>query len=235
MSAPAPSTPSSTSPSTPSAPPAPPASSSSAGGRTDRTGRPEGGRQTSRAGTGHWWALSFGIVAVLALAGTLERGLAAWRATQANNLIERGETVDRAPAEVLFAHALALERAGRADDALGVYAEAEVVGNEALRQAVHVNVANLYLRRGLVAARDENQAQRAMVLIQLAKAGYRRALREDPDDWNTRYNFELALRILPDLEVRNRRRSGDERDTEEEQKKDKSAWSEMVGQPRGMH
>ena len=74
-----------------------------------------------------------------------------------------------------------------------------------------------------------------MVLIQLAKAGYRRALRDDPDDWNTRYNFELALRILPDLEVRNRRRSGDERDTEEEQKKDKSAWSEMVGQPRGMH
>ena len=200
-----------------------------------RTGRIDHGKRSPRPGTGHWWTLFFGVVAVLALACAVERGLTAWRATQANSLIERGETMERAPAEVLFAHALALERAGRFDDALAAYAEAEVVGNDALRHAVHVNVANHYLRRGLVAARDENQAQRAMVLIQLAKAGYRRALRDDPDDWNTRYNFELALRILPDLEVRNRRRSGDERDTEEEQKKDKSAWSEMVGQPRGMH
>lgn len=184
---------------------------------------------------GRLWSLLLAALAVLALALACQRGLTAWQAERANRLIDAGETVDRAPAEVVFAHALALERRGRHDDALNAYAEAEVLGDERLRHAVRVNVANLYLRRGIAAASDEGNAQRAMVLIQLAKAGYRRALRDDPDDWNARYNFELALRILPDLEVRNWRRSGSESEIEEHLKQEKSAWAEMVGQPRGMH
>lgn len=181
------------------------------------------------------WSVALLTLAAIALAFAVARGHAAWQADRANQLIATGATAERAPAEVVFAHALALDRAGRHDDALAAYAEAEVLGNETLRHAVRVNVANLYLRRGIAAAADEGNAQRAMVLIQLAKAGYRRALRDDPDDWNARYNLELALRVLPDLEVRNWRRSGNESEIEEHLKKEKSAWADMVGQPRGMH
>lgn len=184
---------------------------------------------------GRPWSLAFAVIALVALAFAVQRGWQGWQAGQANRLIEAGETRDHALPEVIFAHALSLDRKGRHDDALSAYAEAEVAGDERLRHAVRVNVANLYLRRGLAAAKDEGNAQRAMVLLQLAKAGYRRALRDDPSDWNARYNYELALRILPDLEVRNWRRSGSESEVEDQQKKDKSAWAEMVGQPRGMH
>lgn len=181
------------------------------------------------------WSRLFAVIALVALAFAIQRGYQGWQASAANALIDAGETRAHAPAEVTFAHALALDHKGRHDDALSAYAEAEVAGNDRIRHAVRVNVSNLYLRRGLIAAKDEGNAQRAMVLLQLAKAGYRRALRDDPSDWNARYNYELTLRILPDLEVRNWRRSGSESDIEDLLKKDKSAWTEMVGQPRGMH
>ena len=60
-------------------------------------------------------------------------------------------------------------------------------------------------------------------------------LRERPDEWNARYNLELAQRLVPDYEVRNWRRSGSEAEVEEALKRDKSAWTEMIGTPRGMH
>lgn len=197
--------------------------------------RTAGQRSSRRPAAGRIWTIGFAGLAVLALVIGLQRGHLAWKADQANQLIAAGETVAHAPPEVVFAHALALKQAGRDEDALGAYAEAEVLGNETLRHAVRVNVANLYLERGLAAARDEGNAQRAIVLLQLAKTGFRRALRDHPDDWDARYNLELAMRLLPDLEMRNWRRSGTESEVEDDTKKDKSAWTEMVGQPRGMH
>lgn len=185
--------------------------------------------------TGRWLPRLCGLIALAALALAAERSVAAWQASQANRLIAAGSTEPDAPPSVLLAHAVALERAGRFDDALNAYAEAEALGSPAVRHAVQVNVANLYLRRGIEAARGEGHAQRALVLLQLAKAGYRRALQERPDDWNARYNYELTLRVLPDFEVRNWRRSGNEAEVEEALKKDKAAWTEMVGTPRGMH
>lgn len=182
------------------------------------------------------WLPPLCLLLALAAAGlALERAWSALQAGSDNRLMDAGETRPNAPARVQLAHALALERAGHVDDALDIYAEVDVLGTPALRRAARVNVANLYLARGLAAAQDEGQAQRAMVLLQLAKAGYRAALRDAPDDWNARYNLELALRVLPDMEARNWRRSGNEPEIDEAQRKDKAAWSEMVGTPRGMH
>ncbi|HSI58493.1 MAG TPA: hypothetical protein VLA16_13120 [Ideonella sp.] len=184
---------------------------------------------------GRWLPRLCLAAALLAAALAVERGVAAWEAREANRQMALGVTSPGAPAPVVLAHAMALERQGRHDEALGAYAEAEVLGSESVRQAVRVNVANLYLRRGIDAARDEGNAQRAIVMLQLAKAGYRRALRAQPDDWNTRYNLELALRVLPDFEARDWRRSDSEAEVEDRLLKDKAAWTEMVGQPRGMH
>ncbi|MEF7613440.1 hypothetical protein V4F39_05905 [Aquincola sp. MAHUQ-54] len=184
---------------------------------------------------GRWLPRLCLLLALGAAGWAVERAVAGWQAAAANRLIADGATAAGAPPSVLLAHAAALERAGRFDEALSAYAEAEALGSPDIRHAVHVNVANLYLRRGIEAARGEGHAQRAMVLLQLAKAGYRSALREQPGDWNARYNYELALRVLPDFEVRHWRRSGNEVEVEDALKKDKSAWTEMVGTPRGMH
>jgi len=186
---------------------------------------------------GRWLPWLCLLTALLAAALAGARAFDAWQAAQTNQQMSAGLAAPGAPAPVLLAHAIALERQGRFDEALSAYADAQALGSDSVRQAVRVNVANLYLRRGIEAARDEGSTERAMALLQLAKSGYRRALRIQPDDWNTRYNFELALRVLPDLEVRNWRRPGSDLDDEAQQRllKDKAAWTEMVGPPRGMH
>lgn len=187
------------------------------------------------AALGRWLPRLCLLAAALALALAAGRAVDAWQAAQANRQIGAGTAKPGAPAAVWFAHAIALERQGRFDEALDAYAEAQRFGGERLRQAVQVNSANLYLRRGIAVARDQGQSERAMALLQLAKSGYRQALRSQPDDWNARYNFELALRILPDLELRHWRQSGDETAQEPPPLKDKAAWSEISGAPRGMH
>lgn len=175
------------------------------------------------------------LLAGAAALGAIQRAASAWSAHRANQELAAGVASPGSPPNVVLAQAVAQEQAGRYEDALASYAQAESIGDELVRHAARVNVANLYLRRGIAAARDDGNAQRALVLVQLAKTTYRRALRERPDDWNARYNLELAMRVVPDFEVRNWRRSGNEAEVEEAIKRDKSAWSEMVGQPRGMH
>lgn len=174
-------------------------------------------------------------LAACALVVAAQRGWTGWQQAHSNAQMQLDEPPESGAPRVVFARAIALERQGRFEEALSVYAEAETLGSEALRYAVRVNTANLFLRRGIAVAQEDGHAQRAMVMLQLAKAGYRRALRERPGDWDVRYNLELALRVLPDLEARNWRRSGNEAEVQEALKKDKAAWTEMVGQPRGMH
>ncbi|MBK1714891.1 tetratricopeptide repeat protein [Rubrivivax gelatinosus] len=175
------------------------------------------------------------LLALLAGAAALERAWTGWQQARSNEQMALAEPPRDGVPRVLLARAIVLEQQGRIEEALSDYAEVEVLGDAALRHAARVNVANLYLRRGIAVARDDGHAQRALVLLQLAKAGYRRALRQRPDDWDARYNLELAQRLLPDLEPRNWRRSGDEAELSEAMKKDKAAWTDMVGQPRGMH
>lgn len=182
---------------------------------------------------GRWLPGLLLAVVAIALLAAAERAGRAWQADRVNRQLASEATAPDAPAVVVLAHAIALDRRGEFEEALNAYAEAEAVGGDSVRQAVRVNVANLYLRRGIQVARQDGHAQRAMAMLQLAKASYRRALRAQPDDWNARYNLELALRVLPDFEERNWRASGPE--AEERLLKDKAAWTEMVGQPRGMH
>lgn len=185
--------------------------------------------------TGPWPGRILLALSLLCGLIAIERLHAAWQAQRHNAAMIRGEAPPGSPAMVLMARADRLAAGGRHEEALQLYAEAEVLGSPVLRHAVRVNVANLYLRRGIESAAVDGHAQQALVLLQLAKAGYRRALRDRPDDFDARYNFELAQRLLPDVEVRNWRRSGNEAEVEDALKRDKSAWSEMVGTPRGMH
>ncbi|MBL8527159.1 MAG: hypothetical protein JNL68_05695 [Burkholderiales bacterium] len=173
---------------------------------------------------------AIGCLALAALAA-----FNAWRATLANRDIAAGKAPPGAPVLVLFARAHALQRDRRWDEALSTYSEVEAIASPEVAHAARFNASNIYLRRAIAVALEEGSPEKAITLVEIAKSGYRHVLRERPDEWNARYNLELAQRLVPDYEVRNWRRSGSEAEVEEALKRDKSAWTEMIGTPRGMH
>jgi len=86
---------------------------------------------------------------------------------------------------------------GAGDAALELYRQVEAEGGEQLRRIARYDTANLYMRQ----AREEierGEQGRAVPLIELAKGIYRGLLREDPADWDLRYNLERAVRLLPE-------------------------------------
>jgi mxaK protein len=101
-----------------------------------------------------------------------------------------------------FARAYGLQRQGKFDEAIRAYAEIKP-GDAELEAAIRFNLANLYLRRALELTGGENQ-DLVIPLIELAKESYRELLRRDSQHWDAKYNLELALRLLPDLDEQSR-------------------------------
>jgi len=68
-----------------------------------------------------------------------------------------------------------------------------------LGAAARYNSANLLVRQA-VEVRASTQPGQAIALLELAKEYYRDVLRDDPSQWDARYNLERAQRLLPDPE-----------------------------------
>ena len=96
-----------------------------------------------------------------------------------------------------FAHAYAASRRGALDEARAGYGNIDAQGSKRLAAAAHYNLANSYLRQAL-AYDPEQERDLALPLLELAKAGYREALRLDDTLWDARLNLALTLRTLPD-------------------------------------
>jgi mxaK protein len=86
---------------------------------------------------------------------------------------------------------------GAADSALDLYRQVEAEGSDSLRRLARFDTANLYLRQALAESAG-GESGRAVPLVELAKGIYRTLLRDDPEDWDLRYNLERALRLLPE-------------------------------------
>lgn len=84
------------------------------------------------------------------------------------------------------------------DTALEAYQLIENSEDTVLKFQVKYNMATLYLQRALV-ARDRDDTDIAMPLLELSKHLYRQILRDDPQHWNAKYNLERALQLAPDL------------------------------------
>lgn len=97
-----------------------------------------------------------------------------------------------------FATAYGLQQQGKHEEAIRAYAGVGADDAE-LAAAVRFNLANLYLRRALALKGDESR-DLVIPLIELAKENYRQLLRRDSQHWDAKYNLELALALLPDLE-----------------------------------
>ena len=101
--------------------------------------------------------------------------------------------------EARFAHALALARSGRYEAALAAHKALVQAERGPLRTAALYNLGNLHLRQAL--RNGPARATEALPLVELAKQGYRDALRADPGDWDARYNLERALLLAPEVDA----------------------------------
>jgi mxaK protein len=138
--------------------------------------------------------VSFGLLAA-------HQGLRLEHASRVNAAIagaSAGALDDSAP-EARFAHAAALAKAGEYDAALTAY-KALIQGERSdLRLAASYNLGNLHLHEALKNGPDA--ATESLPLIELAKQSYRDVLRNDPADWDARYNLERALWLAPEVDA----------------------------------
>jgi len=145
------------------------------------------------------WVLA--LLALTVLAAVVDLA-SLWRAARIDALIASGQAVADAPGqppELRFAqaHALAQSQAASAarESALNRYRALQA--DARLGQAARFNSANLLVRQA-VEVRASSQPGQAIALLELAKEYYRDVLREDPAQWDARYNLERAQRLLPD-------------------------------------
>lgn len=161
-----------------------------------------------------------GVLALLvALAlGALFDGTTLWRAMQTNALIASGVAVPEAPGqppELRFAQAYALAQgqaaSGARETALNRYRALQ--GDARLGGAARFNSANLLVDQA-IEVRASAQPGQAIALLELAKEYYRDVLRDDPAQWDARYNLERAQRLLPDPDDEDAGPLGQERNRE---------------------
>ena len=133
--------------------------------------------------------------------------LGVWRwheADRINRLIAAGspELAQLDTPHADFARGLALARAGELTEAAAAYRRAGQGDAPGIAVAAWYNSGNLYLREARrYSERSEAEAgaaDRARALAELAKDGYRRALRRQPDYWPARYNLQRTLAWYPD-------------------------------------
>lgn len=143
--------------------------------------------------------------ALASLALAVPVAMQAWRLQQAarvNAAIARAADPAGQPgdfAEARFAHALALSRTGGYEAALAAHKALVQRERGPLRTAALYNLGNLHLRQAL--RHGPARATESLPLVELAKQGYRDALRADPGDWDARYNLERALALAPEVDL----------------------------------
>jgi mxaK protein len=119
------------------------------------------------------------------------------RAERVNAAVASTSTVDSSMPEALFARAKALSAAGDYEAALQTYKKLMRSDRADIRRPVLYNLGNLHLRQAL--KNGPSGAPESLPLIELAKQAYRDLLRDDPGDWDARYNLERALRLAPEV------------------------------------
>lgn len=153
---------------------------------------------------------------------------------QTNTAIEKLRTgsdveVDaaRASAPLLEARAAFLLRRGRFEEAQPFLDQAELRASPAIYARMLYNMANARMR-GAVRSIEKGDFDKAIPLVSLAKSEYRSALRIDPKDWNSKYNLDVAMRLVRDLP----QAVGE--DEEKPLETPEKLWTDLPGVPQGL-
>lgn len=137
-----------------------------------------------------------------------------------------GQAQDR-PAPVSAARALYLARHGREDEAKNLWELLDGMGTDRDRAQAGHNLGTFYLKSALDKI-ESGQLERAIPLVALAKQAFRRALQWQPDFWDAKFNLEIAMRLLPDID-----KVGAEAEEEPPETRPKALWTKVPGFPRG--
>lgn len=94
------------------------------------------------------------------------------------------------------------------------------------KATLYYNHANTLVRRALERI-ERSDLDGAIPLVNLAKDGYRRALRLQPDNFDIKHNYDVALRLVRDFPP-----GGP--DGEDETATPKKLWTDLPGVPKGL-
>jgi mxaK protein len=141
----------------------------------------------------------FGATAAACALLAAYHGVELQRAVRVNAAVASASlsALDSAMPEAVFARARVLSSKGDYEAALKIYKTLIQSDRADLRRAALYNLGNLHLRQA--SKSGPNGAVESLPLIELAKQSYRDLLREDPGDWDARYNLERALWLAPEV------------------------------------
>jgi mxaK protein len=72
-------------------------------------------------------------------------------------------------------------------------------GDRRFQAQIRYNLGNLYLEQAVQQTEAAN-INEALPLAGLAKQAYRQALALDSQNWDAKYNLEVAMRLLPEMD-----------------------------------
>ncbi|NOT84294.1 MAG: MxaK protein [Methylococcaceae bacterium] len=128
--------------------------------------------------------------------------------------------------ELRLARAAYLKKLQRYDEALTTLGTILEQGDNAFRAKVRYNIGNIYLEQAMAEV-EATHTSAAMPLVGLAKQAYRQALTLDSTFWDAKYNLEVAMRLLPEMDRLNL-------EDEQPNAQKSQLWTTVPGFPRGL-
>jgi len=129
--------------------------------------------------------------------------------------------------ELRLARAYYLKQKHRYDEALATLSLILDQGDNRFKATVFYNLGNIYLEQA-VAKVEIMAMNEALPLAGLAKQAYRKALALDSGFWDAKYNLEVAMRLLPEMDRLNMQ------DDEPTNNQQSQLWTTVPGFPRGL-
>jgi mxaK protein len=129
-----------------------------------------------------------------------------------------------APPALLDARAAFFLKRNRIEEAQPFLDQAAVRADGSTRVRMLYNMANARMR----AAIGKGDYDKAIPLVTLSKSEYRNALRLDPEDWDAKYNLDIAMRLVRDLP----QAVGE--DEEKPLQTPEKLWTDLPGVPKGL-
>lgn len=123
-------------------------------------------------------------------------------------------------------HHFLIER-DRIDDAQVLIDTAGKAVPDSMRSRLLYNHGNARVRQA-IAHIERGALDKAIPLVRLAKDSYRQALRLDPAAWDTKHNFDVAMRLVRDLPT------GEQEGEEVPPDAPKKLWTDLPGTPKGL-
>lgn len=132
-----------------------------------------------------------------------------------------------ASSEVVMARLHLLLFRDRLDEAQSLLDEAAPHMGPHIRAAALYNLANARIRLAFDAI-EKRDLDRAIPLVRLAKDDYRKALGIQPENWDFKYNLDIAMRLVRDFP------QPDFSEDEDAEGESKRVWTDLPGIPRGL-